>query len=157
MKFKRNNGGNPKGINDCVARSLAIFLQIPYYDVAQALAPIMSDKGINAWSAELIDYMEGHGLRYVPAHQVPRFVANIPGNCIVHTLNHFTTVVDDTVQDTIDTRMETVRGYWVRGLRFSVVKDGVNKNSAPMNFTQAVAMRRMLAMNYNTYTEIQSL
>ena len=99
--------------------------------------------------------MEGQGLRYVQV-QSRRHVADLP-DCIAHTLGHYTAIVNNTVQDVIDTRLEGVRGYWVAGTRFNVVKGQRVVNSAPMDFNQAVTMRRLYAINYHNYTEIQTI
>lgn len=156
MNFNHNHGGNPKGVADCVARALAITLSLPYYEVAQTLAPYTQQGGVNVWATGFLDIMEGYGLRYVQV-DTRRKVAELPANCIAHTLNHYTAIVDGCVQDVIDTRLEMVRGYWVRGNRFNVVKGDAVKNSDPLNFSQAMAMRRMLAINYRTYTEISTI
>lgn len=156
MDFNRNDGGNPKGVADCVARAIAITLKRPYYEIAQGLAHYTQEGGVNVWATGFLDYMEAHGFRYVQVERRTK-VAELPSDCIAHTLNHYTAVVAGVVNDTIDTRLEMVRGYWVQGIRFNVVKGGKALNSAPMNFAQAVAMRRLYALNYNQFAEIQSL
>ena len=153
MNYTYNNGGNPKGISDCVPRALAITLGLPYYDVAQALAPYTQEGGVNVWATGFLDYMEAQGFRCVES-LVSRRVVSMPSNCIAHVDGHFTAIVNGVVQDTIDTRPELVSRYWVRGNRFNVVANGVAKNANPMNFMQALAMRRMLALNYQILTEI---
>lgn len=156
MNFKRNNGGNIHGVNDCVARAIAITLKRPYAHVAQELAAFTQEGGVNVWAAGFVAYMEAQGFRYVEGLTRVK-VAELPTNCIAHTLNHYTAIVDGCVQDLVDTRLEMVRGYWVQGARFNVVAKGTAKNSAPMNFEQALNMRRLLALNHHTRTEIQTI
>lgn len=157
MEYQHNNGGNPKGVSDCVARAIAISLNRPYYDVAQGLAHYTQEGGVNVWATGFLDYMEAQGFRYVEAFPLS-LVSRMPSDCIAHCVNHYTAVVAGVVNDTLDTRLEVVRGYWVKGNRFNVIDlRGMAKNSAPMNFAQAVAMRRLLNLNYSTLTEIQSI
>lgn len=154
MNFNHNHGGNPKGVSDCVARALAITLQRPYYEVAAALAPFMQEGGVDIGSIAFHWHMLDMDFHYVAVTSRLK-VCELPANCIAHTLNHWTAIVDGCVQDTIDTRMEMVRGYWVRGDLFNVVKAGKVVNSAPLSFAAAINMRRLLALNYSNYTEIE--
>lgn len=152
MEFNYNNGGNPKGVNDCVTRAIAIALKCPYYDVAQSLAPFMEQGGVNVNGAGFLSYMQSQGFKYVrsltPMYQVPP-------DCIAHTPSHYTAVVSGIANDVIDVRHEIVRGYWLRGSLFNVVTKGMAINTAPMNFEQAIKMRTLYALNYSRKTEIQ--
>ena len=55
MNYQYNHGGNSKGVADCVARALAIFLQRPYREVAAELAPFMQEGGVNVWATGFVD------------------------------------------------------------------------------------------------------
>lgn len=156
MDFKHNDGSNPKGVADCVARAIAISINRPYREIAYLLAAYMEQGGVNVGASGFIDFMEAHGFNYVTVI-TRRRVCELPANCIAHTAGHYSAVVNGVVNDTIDTRMEMVRGYWVFGVHFNVVAKGVVKNSAPMGFTAAVAMRRMLNLNYSIQSEISSI
>lgn len=157
MEYNYNDGGNPKGVNDCVARALAISLNKPYYEIAQTLAPFTQQGGVNIWAAGFLNYMKAQGFEYVLSHVETCNVMSLVNDCIAHTTRHYTAVVSGVVNDTLDTRLETIRGYWVRGRLFDVIHTGnIKINSTPMNFLQASAMRRMYALNYGRKTEIQA-
>lgn len=163
VKFKYNDGGRKAagfegGVADCVTRALAIETGVPYAEIRKellALAPDAETVGINVFGAEFEQYMRDKRNRvFVPLRYAVR-LADFPEfyGFMVLTKNHVTCVQTGVVEDVFDCSNEMARGYWVVGDNlFDVINyDGVklNKNGA-LSLAQAVKMRDLLYLNYNT-------
>lgn len=124
----RADAGYKGGAGDCVARSLAIAMQLPYQEVYDALAHgnatqrvtkktrgrsktgvRTASRGINTKRKWFSDWMEARGWKWTPTMRIGSgcrvhlLAHELPaGRLIVNVARHYTAVIDGVIHDTFD-------------------------------------------------------
>lgn len=130
MEFNFNDGGREasgrKGsASDCVCRAIAIALELPYDEVYKDLAKANKAAGGKASARNGLmrsvyeAYLNEHGWVWYSA---PKFKGrkarfdDLPrGRVIARMSRHVAAVIDNTINDTWDSRGKMVYGYFARG------------------------------------------
>lgn len=109
MNYIFNDGGRVKAgfsglVRDCAARCIAITLDLDYLDVLDDF----QGKNVDRYLDYILS-LHGYSYREAPTGTL---CTNIKGSSIVKQHMHYTTIIDDEIQDIFDTSEKTVYGYW---------------------------------------------
>lgn len=128
MKFQFNNAGRKRPSLDCVARAIAITLDLPYKRVCRDLnrealtlgQPCDAFEGVRFTTYQ--SYLAKRGWVYTPVIVVRRRVTRARvsvaeaiarrGRFVVKTPGHLLSVIEGTVQDTFDSRGRAALGFF---------------------------------------------
>lgn len=161
-----------RGVNDCVARSLAIITGKPYAQIWQRIADINLRAGkkhsanhrCNTGTIEFRAYANELGLEWVQPVQGRFKDMAFPSRCMVHMNGHYTAVIDGVIYDTHNPTpagMAHVFGWWIMKPQADALYDviseatGVKVNIAPLSLACAETMQRLMRNNYNKYTTLK--
>lgn len=164
MNYIYNDGGrastgNHTETNDCVARALSVVIGPNSYGLARIMVePLKDAEGVNIYDPAFMQLLDGLGFAYVPLPVGKSRLCDLPqdGAFIAHTNNHVSAVVDGVVNDTFDTRVEMLKGYWLRKSSngYNVFKGETKLNSWGLNFAAALKMASLYYLNYDRNTLI---
>lgn len=130
-KFQKNHGGRDEYVeiknrkdyvNDCAIRATAIFLDLPYHEVRDDLFEIARERfDMPNSDAVIYEYLERKDCKLnktIYKNGKSKFtVGDFPVNTnrvMIRVARHWTTIVDEVVQDTWDCRRRFAGRYFTR-------------------------------------------